>query len=88
MPRGPGTVQGRRAATTGAATIGDACAPWIIFYVTHLKNRFFVRVKTLTQKSGTRVAFPREIHMRPSSPYLVIARGLVAIIVLGGGGWG
>ena len=31
MPRGPGTVQGRRAATTGAATIGDACAPWIIF---------------------------------------------------------
>ncbi len=31
MPRGPGTVKGRRAATTGAATIGDACASWIIF---------------------------------------------------------
>ena len=40
MPRGPGTVQGQRAATTGSTTIGDACASWIIFYVTHLKSIF------------------------------------------------
>ena len=54
------------------------------FFMLRTGNRFFVRVKTMTQKSGTRVAFPREIHTRPSSPYLVIARGLVAIIVQGG----
>ena len=88
MPRRPGTVKGRRAATTGAATIGDACASWIIFLCYAPEKSIFVRVKTLTQKSGTRVAFPRETHTRPSSPYWVIARGLVAIIVQGGGGCG
>ena len=29
MSGGPGTVQGRRAATTGAATMGDGLASWL-----------------------------------------------------------